>query len=217
VAAGAPDAGIRLTVLTPLLADPTRVVRMEAAAGLAELPIAQIPEASRDAFRRALEEYRAGQRFNADRPEALVNLATSLGQQGDAAGARAAFREAVTLDPGFAPAYVNLADLERTTGNEAEAERLLRQAMALAPGSGVAAHALGLSLIRQRKVPEALGALAEALKREPENARFAYVYAVALHDTGDRAGALRVLEAAAARHPGDAAVREALAAYRSEP
>lgn len=216
VAASAPDAGIRLTVLVPLLTDDTRAVRIEAVGGLDELPENQIPEASRVAFTAALEEYRAAQRFNADRPEALVNLATSLGARGDAAGARAAFREAMTIDRTFTPAYVNLAELERATGNEAEAERLLREAMVLAPESGVAPHALGLSLIRQRKPGPALEALKEAVRREPENARFAYVYAVALHDTGDRAAAIQVLESAAARHPGDAAISEALAAYRQK-
>jgi Flp pilus assembly protein TadD len=236
VAGSAPDAGLRLTVLVPLLTDPTRAVRIEAAGGLDEVPDNQIPEAAREAFRSALEEYHAAQRFNADRPEALVNLATSLSARGDAAGARAAFREAMTIDRTFTPAWVNLAELERATGNEAEAERLLREAMGMAPQSGVAPHALGLSLIRQRKLGEALAALKEASRREPENARFAFVYAVALHDAGrgdaalavlkdvhlrhpadrDVLGALAALESAAARHPGDAAIRDALAAYRQE-
>jgi tetratricopeptide (TPR) repeat protein len=103
----------------------------------------------------------------------------------------------MTVDRAFVPAYVNLADLERATGNEAEAERLLREAMALAPQSGVAAHALGLSLVRQRKVSEALAALKEACaanRQRPVCLRLRR--GIARHRQPGRA--VRLLEAAAA-------------------
>jgi len=210
---GLPDAQSRVTVLGPLLADSTRSVRLEAASGLASVPSAQLSEAERDALRRVSDEYLAVQRFNGDRPEAQVNLGTALATRGDVMGARAAFAEAIRIDSTFVPAYVNLADAERALGDEGQAEAALRRAMTLAPRSGMVAHALGLSLVRQRRYAEGLQMLGEATRREPANSRFAYVYAVALHDGGRPDEALRVLQDALGRNPDDPELRDAHAAF----
>ena len=207
-----PDAQSRVAVLAPLLADSARSVRLEAASGLAPVPEAELPETARAPFRRASDEYLAVQRFNGDRPEAQVNLGTALAYRGDVQGARAAFAEAIRIDSAFVPAYVNLADAERSLGDEARAEAALRRAVTLAPRSGVALHALGLSLVRQRRYAEGLEMLGEAVQREPENVRFAYVYAVALHDGGRSDEARRVIQDALGRHPDDPQLREAYAA-----
>ena len=50
----------------------------------------------------------------------------------------------------------------------------------------------------------------------PDNARYAFVYGVALHDTGQAAEGRRVLERAARRHPGNADILGALVAFSQE-
>jgi len=50
----------------------------------------------------------------------------------------------------------------------------------------------------------------------PDNARFAYVYAVALHDTGRAQGALQVLAAALKRDPYDRDVLSGLAYFTAQ-
>jgi Flp pilus assembly protein TadD len=62
-------------------------------------------------------------------------------------------------------------------------------------------HALGLTLVRQKQPAEALKALRMANELAPDSARFAYVYAVALNDTGRGKDALQVLAAAQKRDP----------------
>ncbi len=74
-------------------------------------------------------------------------------------------------------------------------------------------HALGLSLVRQKRKQEALDKLSEAAKLAPEEARFSYVAGVALYDAGKPAEGLAVLEAALARHPYDREILYALASY----
>jgi Flp pilus assembly protein TadD len=74
-------------------------------------------------------------------------------------------------------------------------------------------HALGLALVRQKRTNDALAELALAAKLAPEDARFAYVYAIALYDTGKRAEAKKVLELALARHPYDRELLFAAATY----
>ena len=75
-------------------------------------------------------------------------------------------------------------------------------------------HALGLALVRLSRSGEAVGELERATVLEPENARFAYVYAVALHSAGRVDAAIGTLEKALTVHPGDANVRAALASFK---
>jgi len=77
------------------------------------------------------------------------------------------------------PAWANLADLMRMQGREADAEAALRDGIARAPADATLHHALGLSLVRQKKNDEALRELKRATELAPGNARFAYVYGVA--------------------------------------
>jgi tetratricopeptide (TPR) repeat protein len=200
---GASDAAMRARLLAPLLADPVRKVRMTAARALAGGPEAQLPPAQVAAFRSALAEYVAAERFNADRPESRTNLGNLHALQGRFDDAAAAYRSALEIDPSFVQAAINLADLRRQLGAEAEAESILRDALRRDPRSAVAHHALGLSLWRQKRTAEAMKELAEAARLDPANPRHTYVYAVALHGAGDVGGARRELERGLKRRPGD--------------
>jgi predicted CXXCH cytochrome family protein len=206
------DPAARIGLLAPLLDDPVRVVRMEAARALADAPSDRMTDAQRRALERGLGEYVKAQQFNADRPESHLNLGLLHAAQRRPVEAEAALRVALQLDPRFAPASVNLADLYRATGRDADGERVLR--MALEDGQSAAAHhALGLLLVRQRRMPEALAALGDAARLAPESARYGYVYAVALHEAGQPKAATEALERALARHPYDRDILTALAAY----
>ncbi len=202
--------------VAPLLADPVRVVRMEAAGVLAALPVTALTEGQRGAFARAAEEYVAGQRFNADRPEHRVNLGSFFAARGQGPDAERELRAALALDRRYVPAYVNLADLHRAHGREADAERALREGLAAMPDSAPLHHALGLSLARTRRMAESAAELGRAAALSPGDARFAYVYAVALHSAGKRGEALRVLERSLARHPDDRDTLVALATFNRD-
>ena len=97
-----------------------------------------------------------------------------------------------------------------------EGERFLQQALRVAPDSAEALHALGLRRVRQRDRAAAIDLLRRASERAPESTRFAYVYAVALHDTGAPTRAVAVLEQAHRRRPADREVLAALASYLLE-
>ena len=210
------DPAARARLLAKLLADPVRAVRMEAARGLAGEPESRLAADDRTRFARAQDEYLAALRFNADRPEAQVELGGwhAARRQGDQA--IAAYRRALELDPTYVAASVNLADLLRGLGQEREAEAVLREAVKSDPSAAGALHALGLSLVRQKRGQEAIAALGQAARLAPADPRFAYVYAVALHDSGRRAEAMKTLEAAIARHPYDREILLALVSYERE-
>jgi tetratricopeptide (TPR) repeat protein len=192
-----------------LLSDPVRAVRIEAAEALASSPAGTLPTDVAAALAKATTEYIATQELNADRPEAHVNLALLFAKEQHFDEAKRELETALSLDPSFAPAAVNLADLDRALGDNADGERVLRGAIVRSPDDASLQYALGLALIRRGKKPEALGYLATAARLDPANARFTYVYAVALNDAGQTEKALDVLESDIAQHPYD---RDALAA-----
>jgi Flp pilus assembly protein TadD len=203
----------RAALATPLLNDPVRGVRIDAARLLAS---SAHDEASRPAFEAALAEYVAAQRENADRPEGHLNLGSLYIDLHQSEQAHAELNKAIELDPAFVPAYVNLADLQRANGTERQAEETLRRGLSAAPGSPPLHHALGLSLVRQQRGKEALAELAIAAKTAPQDPRYAYVYGVALHDLGDVRTSVAVLDAALARYPGDRDLLGALSSYANE-
>jgi predicted CXXCH cytochrome family protein len=187
--------------LAPLLDDPVRLLRMSAARTLAGPGEAALEPAQRGRFDAALAEYVAGQRFNADRPEAHVNLGTLSVLRGDAAGAEAAYRKAQAIDPAFVPAWVNLADLQRAQGDEEAARATLLAGLDAAPGDATLRHALGLSLARSGDLPAAVKELGAAARGAPDSARYTFVYAIALHSAGREQEAIRTLEQGLERHP----------------
>jgi predicted CXXCH cytochrome family protein len=111
----------------PLLHDPVRIVRLQAARTLAALATAGgIEEAEAGNYRKAADELIAAERFNADRPENRTNLGGFFAESERALDAESEYRAALKLEPGYAPAWANLADLLRMLGRESEAEQTLR-------------------------------------------------------------------------------------------
>jgi predicted CXXCH cytochrome family protein len=200
---------LRASWLAPLTADPVRAVRLEVAAALAGVPPALLAPEAAAALPALTAELVAAQTLNADRPEAHLALATLHARQGALAEAEADLRQALALDPGFVPAAVDLADLYRVAQRDADAEPLLRAALARVPDNPPLLHALGLLMARQQRGREAIDWLGAAARAAPGNARYGYVYAVALWGDGRRDEARAGLEQVLARHPYD---RDALAA-----
>ena len=202
------DATVRVEIVAPLLDDPVRSVRMEAARVLVGAR-EQLAPPQRAALERGLAEYVAGERLNADRPESHLNLGLLRAAQGDHREAEVEMQAALGLNPRFVPAAVNLADFYRATGRDADGERVLRDAIAREPRAAAVHHALGLLLVRQKRAAHALAELEAAARLDPDSARYGYVYAVALHDAGRSTRALDALARVLARHPWD---RDALTA-----
>jgi tetratricopeptide (TPR) repeat protein len=205
-----------LAVAGPLLADPLRAIRVEAADAVAGIPLDQLTSEERIAWRRASADYVAAQEYAADRPEARTNLGTFYARLGRVEEAQAEFRAAVALDRSYVPAYVNAADASRERGREEDAVRWLEEGVAAAPESAVLHYALGLAQARRREEAAALRSLEHAARLEPDNARYTYVYAVALSSSGKTLEAIGVLERAAVRWPTDRDILFALATLRRD-
>ena len=196
--------------VAPLLGDPIRAVRIEAARALAGIDPNTMTQDQRSSFDSAYRELVAAEMVNADRPEAHLNLGLLDLRHQEPTGAEAEYRTALRLDPSFVPALVNLADLDRMHGQDRPGADLLRKALAIEPKNADVRYSLGLLLVRQHAYTEALDQLRQASALAQDNARYAYVYAIALNSTGAPAEAVALLERTHQQHPTDRDVLVAL-------
>ncbi len=186
-----------------LLDDPLLAIRIEAASGIAGVPLDQLEPEDQRRLQRAIQEYIATQKTTLERPEARVNLGNLYSAQGDFVQAEDYYRQALAIDPIFTPATANLADMLRAQGRDDEGEALLREGLARQPQSGALHYSLGLLLVRKGESEAALSELQKAAELDPGSSRFVYVYAVALDSAGRRDEALEVAEGGLARHRSD--------------
>jgi Flp pilus assembly protein TadD len=193
-----------------LLSDSLLAIRVEAARALAPVPPALLSEEEGRAVGEAIEAYVASQLVTADRPETHLNIGAVLMARGELERAEQAFARAIELDPTFGAGYVNAADLYRSTGRESDALAILVRGLEAAPEEAALHHALGLALVRQQRVPDALIALSRASELEPENGRFAFVYAIGLNSTGEADRSLEVMTNALESSPYDRELLSAL-------
>ena len=206
------DPSASANALAPLLDDPIRAVRIEVAEVLAGGRADTLPSDIAAALGRATDEYVGAQELNNDRPEAHMNLGLLYARENHFDKAETELKIALSLDPTFAPAAVNLADLYRGENRDNAGERILQDAISRSPNDASLQHALGLLMVRQKQGQKALALFAAATRLDPANARYAYVFAVALNDAGQTSTAIETLERNIKLHPYD---RDSLAALAS--
>ena len=208
--------GRRPPIAYPLLYDDMLSTRFMAARSILGSPLTGLPAEAQKKFNEALNEYESAQLFNADRPESLANLASFYSQQGQVAKAEQFFQDAITRAPYFTPAYANLADFYRDAGDDKTGEEVLRGALSKVRDKTPIQHSLGLLLVRQKRLSEALGYLRLAAESSSTIDHYVYVYAVALNSSGKTEQALSVLEQAQARYPNNTDILYALFSINHE-
>ncbi|TMB44294.1 MAG: tetratricopeptide repeat protein [Deltaproteobacteria bacterium] len=207
---------VRGRLAEPLADDPVKAVRVKAGRVLAGVPMDALSPERRARCERAVTEYVASQEALAERPEAHLDLGIVYADRGDATRAEAEYRAAIRLQPDFVPAYANLADLYRALGREADAASALADGLKAVPDDPSLVHALGLKRVREKRVADALPLLERAALARPENARFAYVHAVALESLGRRDEAIAALTRALERSPYDPDLLFGLSTFNRE-
>jgi tetratricopeptide (TPR) repeat protein len=210
-----------LSVLTALLSDPRRAVRIEAARVLGGLPLENLAAEQREALGRGLEEFRAAQRAVSDTPAAHLNLGVLHTQRGRLEQAEQAYQTALRQAPDFVPARVNLANLYNGLRRNDEAERELRAALTStdqylggpegAQQRGELHYSLGLLLAEIGRLAEAEQELALAAAELPNRPRIRYNRALTLQRLGRTPEAEQVFLEAESLAPESPEVQNALA------
>ncbi|MCG6947406.1 MAG: tetratricopeptide repeat protein [Acidobacteria bacterium] len=156
-------------LVAPLLFDPMRAVRMQAAVQLADVPNEILKPYQREALAEALTEYRQAMEYSLDFAFAGHNLGNLAARLGDAAEAERYYRIAIAIDDLFFPAKANLAVLLNAQGRNEEAEALLRSILDAYPEQYEVAYSLGLLLAEMGRYAEAEVFLERAASGMPEH------------------------------------------------
>ncbi len=191
---GAPDAE---TLLTPLLQDPVRLVRLDAEWALSPRLAAGSP---------AREELDAYLALMLDQPSGRLRLGQDLANRGDLARAEKEIAQAVQWDPMSPPIRDSYGMVLAAQGRSAEAAvELLRAAELAGPRGGPSAFRAGLAFAEANRWHEAESAFRLAVQCDPQLDRAWYNLGLLLAQTQRLPAATEALRAAerAAPHTPD--------------
>jgi predicted CXXCH cytochrome family protein len=206
----------RYRLLAPLMEDDILTVRMEVARSLATLPPGALDQQGDAKLQATFREYESVLQRHADVPESQLQLGLYFAGRQNWEPAERAYRRAIDLNPQLLAAYLNMADLYRTLGREDDGRVVLLGAIEGFPEQAAIWHALGLLEVREGNREAALGYLQRASALEQEGTRMRYVYAIALHDSGQIDKALGVLRPLLREAPDSPDLLMALASYSRE-
>ena len=171
----------KLGPLRPLLHDPVRAVRIQAARALVDVSPTTLATEDREALVRGLAEFEEVQRYSADMPASWLNLGVLKATKGDHEGAIADYRRSLEVDPWFLMARFNLASSLSRVGRSAEAVDVLWKGVELAPDEPEMHYSLGLALGEVGRLEEAATELCIAADARPRDAGKQRNAAVACH------------------------------------
>jgi tetratricopeptide (TPR) repeat protein len=148
--------------------------------------------------REAIAEFQAALAVDPYYADAHYHLGVALAKTGRPAEALGELRRAVELDPGEPRAHEELGLLLAKRGGpdeQEEAERHFRTALQSDPDNAVVCFNLGLLLARQGREEEALPWLREAVRLQPNEARYHVALGYALRRTAPEAAEEQFREA----------------------
>ena len=154
----------KVELIVPLLYDPVKAVRIQAALALTAEPSKKLTANQESAFRSALREYQMAMEYSADFPSSRYNLGIMYANLGKNDLAEKNYKAAIRIDDRFYPAKNNLALLYNQLGKNNEARTLLREIIKTHPELYEVAYSLGLLLAEMNRLEEA----AEYMKRAAE-------------------------------------------------
>jgi len=161
-------------LIGPLLYDPVKAVRIEAAQRLAEEPPKIFDANQQKVFQTALKEFETSMEYSADFAFGRYNLGNLYSSLNRIDEAISNYRAAIKIDSLFYPAKVNLAMIYNQKGENDKAEVLLREVTAAHPQMYEIAYSLGLLLAEMKKYDQAVVYMGKAAKGMPERARVHY-------------------------------------------
>jgi tetratricopeptide (TPR) repeat protein len=172
-------------ILTPLLNDPVRGIRIEAAIKLSPIPDEQLSEPARKARKAALQEYTEVNLYTSDFAGGRFNLGIMYANAGELEKAAEYYRAALKIDNLFFMAKVNLATVYNQQGKNSEAERLLREVLEENPQIHDVNYSLALLLAEVGNMPESRKYFLKSIELMPGQARIFYNFGLFENSQGN--------------------------------
>lgn len=200
----------RLRYLAPLLRDPVRAVRTQAAYQLADIAESLFQGEERAAFQQAKKEFEEVLKIQADFPGGQLMRGQYYHKMGRLDVAAAAYREAIRQDPYLPRPYANLASLYYAQGDTGEAKKNFEHVIRLDSNAVDAHYSLGLLLAEMQNLAEAETHLGKAA-RLSGNPRHYYNWGLSLQNLGRPAEAEKAFRKGLGADPASEALLYALA------
>ena len=191
-----PDPEKLAKTLIPMLYDPIKTVRIEAAQRLAGQLSIYLDSEQKKVFQTVLQEFEAAMAYSADFAFARYNLGNLYMATERPEDAISQYEAAIRIDNQFVPAKANLALLLNQKGQNEQAERLLREVVTAQPGLYEMSYSLGLLLVEMQRYREASRYLSHASAGLPDRARIHYNLGLLYQQLGDATRAEAELRAA---------------------
>jgi tetratricopeptide (TPR) repeat protein len=195
------DAGSFEKLMIPLLNDPVRGIRVEAAIRLSQVPEDRLSDPARKAMKAGLKEYEDINLYTSDFAGGRFNLGIMYANAGDLDRAAKSYEEALKIDGLFNRAKVNLAGVYNQQGKNSEAEKLLRQVLVENPEIKDINYSLALLLAEMGKIEESRKYFLKAVALIPENPRILYNLALLENSQGNFNQAEKYLLSALKKEP----------------
>jgi tetratricopeptide (TPR) repeat protein len=161
-------------LLTSMLYDPVKAVRIEAARRMTEISNPKLDSSQKMVFQVSLDEYQKSMEYSADFAFGRYNLGNLYVALKQPQRAVESYRAAIKIDNLFYPAKVNLAMLYNQIGKNDKAEILLREVATSHSEMYEVQYSLGLLLAEEKKYEEAANYLKQAAEGMPKRARIHY-------------------------------------------
>jgi predicted CXXCH cytochrome family protein len=161
-------------LIFPLLYDPVKAVRIQAALGVVSLQNLILNADQKDILEKVTKEYIETMQYAADFPSGRFNLGLMYDALGKKKSAIQQYKTALKIDAKFIPGLNNLAMLYNGMGKNEEAEKLFKQIINIQPQLYQIVYSLGLLLVEQKKYNEAITYLKVAAGGLPQRPRIHY-------------------------------------------
>jgi predicted CXXCH cytochrome family protein len=158
----------------PLLYDPVRAVRGEAAMQLSILPESEFDSTTLKLRQEAIREYIEAMEYSADFAPSRHNLGLIFANLGNPSASEKNYRRALAIDNRFYPSKINLAMLLNSEGKNEQALKVLLNVVDEHPELDEVYYSLGLLTAEMGYYEDAAGWLMEAAERIPGRSRILY-------------------------------------------
>jgi predicted CXXCH cytochrome family protein len=181
----------KIRLLTPLLSDQYKAVRVAAARSLVGVTLSG---AAKTAYDLAFAELSTSFSVNAWRGEGRANKAVMHIELNQLDKAAFEFEQSINIDPYFAGSYLGLADVYRLQQQDNKLDELYQTALQRLPKSAELHYSNALYQVRKQQYEPALAAFKMAYRLMPDNAQYLYAYVLSMDGIGQSKQALNTLK-----------------------
>jgi len=180
----------KVKVLTPLLSDDYKSVRVAAARSLVT---SELSSTNKKIFDQAFKELMQANTINSWRGEGAANQGVLAIEMNKLTDAEKSFKTSIKIEPYFEASYINLADIYRAQQRPFQVASVLKKGIENNPKSAALHYSYGLHFVREKKIEIGLPLFEKSMELSPDDPQYAYTFVLAMDGAGQSRQALTKL------------------------